>query len=265
MFTGGGSHGAVQAGMLLALEEAGVKPDLLIGTSAGAMNAAFIAGRPYPGAAQELVDVWLSMKRSEIFPANPFRGLAGLLGRRNHTISPGGLRSLLARHINFSRLEEAPVELRCILTELESGRAVEFRSGDTIDVVTASCALPGLYPPVDINGRLYIDGGVSNNAPIKNAIDAGAETIYLLATGHSDPTLHRMSGALHVLLHSMSVMIHERLSGQIEQHDSDVTLCALPVPPAIPTSIMDFSRSADLIERSHLLSRQWLTEHVARN
>jgi NTE family protein len=89
VFSGGGSLGAVQAGMLLALAERGVVPDLLVGSSVGAVNAAWTAGRPGVDGARELTEVWRSVRREEVFPLHPIRGLLGLTARRDHLLDPG--------------------------------------------------------------------------------------------------------------------------------------------------------------------------------
>ena len=259
VFTGGGSHGAIQVGMLLALEEKGIVPDLVIGTSVGAINAAFIAGRPYGGAARELADVWNSLQRSDVFPASPLRGISGVFGRSDHMVNPKPLRRLLDRVITFDRLEDAPIETRCIATDLLSGQPVELTSGSSVDAIVASSALPGLLPPIEIAGRMLIDGGVSNNVPIANAVQAGATTIYVLPAGHACSPSQEIRGALHVLLHSMSVMIHDRLANQVVLHGDSVDLRVFPILCPVTTSIVDFSNSSELIERSYAQSIEWLS------
>ncbi len=262
VFTGGGSHGAIQVGMLLALEEQGISPDLVIGTSVGAINAAFIAGRPYAGAARELADVWVGLQRSDVLPTSPLRGIAGVFGRSNHVVNPRPLRQLLSNTLTFERLEDAPIDTRCIATDLLSGQPVELTSGNAIDAILASSALPGLLPPVEIAGRRLIDGGVSNNTPITNAVHAGATTIYVLSAGHACSPAHEIRGAVHMLLHSMSVMIHDRLASQVVLHDDSVDLRVFPILCPVTTSIVDFSDSASLIERSYAQSIEWLSSEI---
>ncbi len=262
VFTGGGSHGAIQVGMLLALEEHGITPDLVVGTSVGAINAAFIAGRPYAGAAQELADVWTSLRRNDVLPASALRGMAGIFGRSDHLVNPKPLRRLLNQIITFEHLEDAPIEVRCVATDLLSGQPVEITSGNAIDAIMASSALPGLLPPVAISGRLLIDGGVSNNVPVTNAVEAGATTIYVLSTGHACSSSHQIRSAVHVLLHSMSVMIHDRLASQVVLHSDSVDLRVLPILCPVATSIVDFSNCSELIERSYAQSFDWLASGV---
>ena len=106
VLAGGAALGAMQAGMVHALYEHGIAPDLLIGTSAGALNAAFLASRPATVAtAEELAAVWRGLRRSDSLPMRPATLVSGLAGRRDHLIPDQALRRLAARHLQFERLE----------------------------------------------------------------------------------------------------------------------------------------------------------------
>jgi NTE family protein len=184
VLAGGAALGAMQAGMLHALYERGIVPDLLVGTSAGALNAAFAASRPQtPATARELAAVWRGLRRKDIFPVRPATLLSGLAGRRDHLVSGQGLRRLAARHLQITRLEQASVPLHLIACDLLSGQEVRLSGGPAIDAVLAAAAIPGVFPPVRSGGRPLADGGVANNTPISHAIQLGAERIYVLPTG----------------------------------------------------------------------------------
>src|SRR6266699_2153251 len=112
VLAGGAAMGAMQAGMIHALYERGITPDLLIGTSAGALNAAFLASRPATVAtAHELAGLWRGLRRRDILPLRPATLLSGLAGRRDHLIPDQALRRLAARHLQFARLEQASIPL----------------------------------------------------------------------------------------------------------------------------------------------------------
>ncbi len=250
--------------MLKALADKKVVPDLLVGTSVGALNAAFLAGRPSLDAADELADLWRGLQRSDIFPTNPLRGIAGLIGRRDHLVNPKALRKVLAQILLFEELEDALVPFRCVATDLLTGEQVELSHGSAASAVMASAALPGVLPPVEIDGRQLIDGGISNNVPIANAVSAGATTIYVLPAGHACAPARRPKGALHVLLHSMSVIVHDRLAGHVELHEGDVDLRVMPALCPVSVSIADFSQTTELIARSYEQSSEWLESEPAR-
>src|ERR1700730_9618207 len=182
VFAGGGALGAMQAGMLHALYERGIRPDLLVGTSAGALNAAYVASRPQTVAtARELRAVWHGLRRTAACPLRPATLLSGWSGRRDHLVSGHGLRRLITRHLKIARLEEAGIPLHLIAYDLLSGQEVRLAEGPTIEAVLGATAIPGLLPPVCLGHRLLADGGVTNNTPISHAIELGAEGILVLS------------------------------------------------------------------------------------
>jgi NTE family protein len=140
-----------------------------MGTSVGAVNAAWIAGRPDHEGAVRLGEIWLGLRRQNIFPLSPWSSARGLLGRSNHVVSNTSLRVLLERHLPFSRLEEAAVPVHVVTTELKTGRAVLMSNGPAVPALLASTAIPGIFPPVTIGRRDFIDGGVANHTPIAAA------------------------------------------------------------------------------------------------
>jgi NTE family protein len=186
VLSGGASLGAIQAGMVKALYERGVAPDLIVGASVGALNGAFIASRPATAAtADELADVWLGLERSEVFPLNPVMGFVGFFGRRNYLVPDGPLRRVVRRNLSLERLEDARVPLHVIATDVMTGTEVRLSHGDALEAVMASAAIPGVFPPVEWGDRELIDGGVANNAPITHALELGAEEVYVLSTGYA--------------------------------------------------------------------------------
>src|SRR5215469_14013844 len=167
VLAGGAALGAMQAGMVHALYERGIAPDLLIGTSAGALNAAFLASRPATVAtAQELAAVWRGLRRSDILPLRPATLLGCLAGRRVHLIPGRALRRLAVRHLQFDRLEQAAIPLHLVAFDLLAGTEVRLSDGPPIDAVLAATAIPGVLPPVPWRGRLLADGGIADNTPV---------------------------------------------------------------------------------------------------
>src|SRR5215831_3544021 len=183
VLAGGAALGAMQAGMVHALYERGIAPDLLIGTSAGAPNAAFLASRPATVAtAQELAAVWRGLRRSDILPLRPATLLGGLAGRRDHLIPGRALRRLAARHLQVDRLEQAATPLHLAAFDLLAGTEVRLSDGPLADAVLAAAAIPGVLPPVRWRGRLLADGGIADNTPLSHADAPGARRIYVLPT-----------------------------------------------------------------------------------
>jgi NTE family protein len=259
VLSGGGSLGAIQVGMLEALFEREIAPDLIIGTSVGAINGAYIAGRaPTPATTRALGGIWRSLTRGAIFPINPLTGLIGFLGRSSHLVPAGNLRRLIARHAAIARLEDLPIQLHLIATDVLSGQELRVSRGLAVDAVLASAAIPSVFPPVEFEGRLLMDGGVSDNTPVSHAVALGATEIYVLPTGIPCDLTTPPRGALAMLLHALTVLTQQRLHLDIELYRDRARLVVLPPPCPQPVQPIDFSHGAELIEQALQDSRGFL-------
>jgi NTE family protein len=248
VLSGGASLGAVQAGMLRALYERGIRPDVIVGTSAGALNGAFIASRPPAIAtAEELGEIWRELRRGQIFPLNPVVGLLGFLGTRDHLVGECGLRRLIARHIEHELLEELPVALHVVTVDVVTGEEVLLSRGPLADAIAASAAIPAVLPPVAWGERMLMDGGVANNTPISHAVALGARRIYVLPTGHACALSQPPRGALDMALHALSLLTQRRLIEDIERHRDDAELVVLPPPCPLTVTPLDFGHAEELI------------------
>ena len=178
VLSGGASLGAIEVGMLRALYEREIAPDLIVGTSAGALNGAFIASRPHTvETADALADIWRGLRRSQIFPLRPLTGLFGFLGSSDHLVPDTGLRRLIGRYLMHERLEEIPVPLHVVVVDVITGEELRLSSGPLVDAVVASASIPAVLPPVSWGDRKLIDGGVANNTPISHAVELGAKEV----------------------------------------------------------------------------------------
>jgi NTE family protein len=258
VLTGGGSLGAVQVGMLQALAERGTRPDVLIGTSVGALNAAFVAGHGWSAPALgELDRVWRSLRRRDVFPARPQRQLLGALGWRTSLFSNRGLRRLIEKHLRFARLEDAAIPLHVIATNELDGKDVVLSSGDPVEAVLASAAIPALYPPIERDGMVLVDGGIANNAPISHAAALGCDDVVVLPTGYSCSLERPPATPLAHALHALTLLVQQRLVLDVVNYAERLDLCV--VPPLCPLSISpaDFRHSANLIDRARRAAGDW--------
>jgi NTE family protein len=265
VLAGGASLGSIQVGMLRALLEAGVQPDLLVGTSVGALNASVIAGAPSLEGADELAEIWRSIKRSDVFPATPWHGALALAGRRSSLIRPDALRRLLESHVRFERLEQAAVPLYVVAVEVQRGEEIVLSSGPAVDAVLASAAIPGVFPPVHFGEHVLMDGGVANNTPISAAADLGADEIYVLPTGHACALAHPPASALGMALQALSIMMSQRVAVDAERCASSARLHVVPPLCPLDVSPADFSRSAELIARGYESTQAWLGDPERSN
>jgi NTE family protein len=260
VLSGGASLGSIQVGMLQALYERHITPDLVVATSAGALNGAFIAARRQTVAtAVELGEIWIELRRGKVFPLNPLTGLLGFAGAREHLVPDSGLRDLVERHLTADRIEELAIPLHLVATDVRKGEEVRLSSGPLVDSILASAAIPGVLPSVRLRGRDLMDGGVANNTPISHAVDLGAERIYVLPTGMSCELDEPPHGAIGMVLHATNLLVHRRLLEDIERFRYHVELVVLPPPCPIDVQPMDFGQAECLIERALAESRRALS------
>jgi NTE family protein len=184
---GGSTFGAIQAGLATALFESGVAPDMLVGTSVGSLNAAWLAGDPSMHGAEKLREMWQSMRRSDIFPVQITKILAGKFGLSNHLIGNRGLAKWLLRTVPYRQIEQACVPLTVTATDVDTGDAVHFEEGPLLPALVASCSIPGVFPPLRVGDRWLIDGGPAAYMPISRAVEQGADRVYVLPCGGLEP------------------------------------------------------------------------------
>jgi NTE family protein len=258
VLSGGASLGAVQLGMLRALLERGITPDLVVGSSVGALNGGWLAGSPHLEGVEKLEAIWRSIGRSAIFPVRPLSGLLGFLGRRAHLVPPEPLERLLRHHLPYTRLEDARVPLHIVATDVADGVEVLLSSGDAVRAILASAAIPGVFPPVSIGDHQLMDGGVVDNNPISHAVHLGATVVYVLPTGYSCALPEAPRSALGMALHALNLMTVQRLLIDIERYEKEVELHVIPPPCPLSVSPADFSRTVELIAASHTAAEGWL-------
>lgn len=259
VLAGGGSFGAVQAGMLRELVAAGIVPDFVVGSSVGAINGAYFAGSPTAQGVAQLEAIWRGLRRQDVFPFT-LRSLAGLIGRRDFIVDPCGLRRLLEDNLPIAVLEQAKLPLHVVATDLLSGAAARLSSGSAVDAVLASCAIPGAFPPMRIGERHLIDGAVASNTPIRAAMELGASRIIVLPTGFACAMQSPPRGAIATMLHAVTLLVAHQLVTELERYGEQVEI--VTVPPLCPLSVSpyDFSRARELIERAAAQTRRWLRQ-----
>jgi NTE family protein len=261
VLSGGGSLGAVQVGMLQALADRGVEPDLLVGASAGALNAAYVGGHGFTaGTLDDLAAIWRGLRRHDVFPFAPHRHLLALAGARSSLCSPDGLRRLIDAHVAVARLEDAPVPVHVVTTEVVSGREVLLSSGDPAAAVLASASIPAVFPAVEIDGRALFDGGVADNTPISQAVALGADRVVVLPAGVACALPAPPRSALGTAVHAITLLIEQRLAHDVAAYADQVDLVVLPPLCPLAVSAADFGRADELITRARVASHRWLDE-----
>lgn len=257
VLTGGASNGAAQAGMLRATEEAGLEPDMVVGTSVGALNGAVLARRP-AGAVASLIDIWSGLQASDVFTDGFVTKLRNLVRSRRYLYSGRGLRQLVATHLGQATFDDMALPFAVVATDVLGGHEVVMRHGSVAEAVTASAAIPGILPNVVVHGQLLMDGGVVANAPVHAALHLGAASIVLFDAGYA---CHLPEPPRHIaarLLHAMSVMLRGQVARDVDVAAGRVPVVALPPLCPMRISPLDFSHSASLIDEGYETSRRFL-------
>lgn len=261
VLSGGGSLGAVQVGMLQAMGEVGVTPDFLVGTSVGAVNAAWVASH---GMSRESLDdlarVWRGLRRRDIFPLDPQRIAQAAVGRKAALCSADRLGHLVHLHTRGRDLSALPIPVHLLATDLLSGEAVLVSEGAASEAVRASTALPGIFPPVTIGSRHLIDGGVALQSGVVHALGLGATEIYVLPAGVSCALARPPRSALGVAMHCLTLLIAQRVFTEVSLVTQRSGASVHVLPPLCPLGVssMDFSHGAELLSRSYRAATEWL-------
>ena len=262
---GGGMLGAAEVGMARALLEAGVRPDLVCGTSVGAINGAAIAADPTPEGAQRLVEMWEALGRTDTFGGSLVGPLASLVRRRTALHGNGALRRMLHDRLPARTFEELLVPFECVAASVERAREHWFDRGDLIEPVLASCALPGVFPPVQIGDEHFFDGGLVNSIPLDRAVARGADTVWVLHVGRLEEDLAAPRFLWEVAFVAFEISRRHRFFSDLERVSSEVTVHVLPTglpqrPSATWSNLRyrDTSRIAGRAELAYDATREYL-------
>jgi NTE family protein len=260
---GGGVLGAAEVGMLQALFEQGVRPDLIVGTSVGAINGAFVAADPSPGAVDRLRVVWEELASRQIFTGSVLGRLGTLLRTRTHLHPREPLRDLLVAHLPVQTFAELRVPFQCVAANIEHAAERWFTEGSLVDAMLASCAVPGLLPPVELDGEHYLDGGLVHSIPVGRAVALGADTVYVLHVGRVDRPLRPPTRPWEVALVAFEIARRHRFTADLAALPPGVTVHVLPAGDPTPPGAgnlryRSFSGVPARIARAHLAAREYL-------
>lgn len=255
VLSGGGNLGAVQVGMLRALVEFEIVPDVIVGCSVGAINGAAFAAEPSIRGVHRLERIWGRMEDSDpdIMPNRGLLPFAVQMARKGLSVhSQDELRELLSEELVVSDFESLQIPFACVAGDLDTASEYWFDHGDLVPALLASSALPGIFPPVEIDGHRLFDGGVVNEVPVHRAVELGAREIFLLHVGHlDDRAMDEATRPFDVLTHAYWTMRASRLDVELDRLDDSVVLHRLDVGDVPNLRFDDFSKSRALAEEAY--------------
>jgi NTE family protein len=258
VLSGGANQGIAQVGMLRALLERGIVPDVVIGTSAGALNGAAIAGAPTLEKVDHLEKVWVSLDGDDVFPGGTLQRAWNILRRDDHLVPNRGLAHVIERAALHSTFADLLIPLRVITTDLLTGDEIVIVSGALAPALLASAALPGIYPPVQLNGHTLVDGAVVNLVPISHAVAGPIDRIFVLDV--SDPINDRpIRSPLDVLIRAFGISRDLRLELELQWVPKDIELVVLP-PPTDNRDVFDFSGGQQIVDEAYTLASDALDD-----
>jgi NTE family protein len=258
VLSGGGNLGAVQVGMLRALLEHEIYPDLILGCSVGALNGAALADDPSLAGVGRLDDLWRSVDGKDLMPRNWLPNAVALARRGEAIHDSEGLRKMLEAAMGGREFKDLVVRFECVATDVKDVKEVWFNHGPLLDAILASAAMPAVYPSVEINGARYLDGAIVNDVPMSRAVELGASTLYVLQVGSFSRPRAQPRRPLDVAVQAYWIARHHRFKRDLEAMPQEVDLHLLPhgQPPVMRYN--DFTRAAELISAAYQASTDYL-------
>ena len=246
---GGGVLGAAEVGMLRALLERDVVPDLIVGSSVGALNGAILATDPSLATVERMASVWTSLSRRAVFGSTVVGQVATLARHGTHLHDNGRLRALLDESLGGLAFSDLAVRFECVAASIERAAAHWFDSGPVTDAVLASCAVPGLLPPVEVGGEHFLDGGLVSSVPVGRAVAAGAERIFVLHVGRLDRPLVPPVRPWDVALVAFEITRRHRFEEELAARPDGVQVVVLPSGTGAPPLSLRYRSTASVPDR----------------
>jgi len=266
---GGGALGAVEVGMLRALLERDVVPDLVLGTSVGALNGAFVAQEPTLHVVERLTDLWhrVAASEEEVYGDKPLRSVRRAVSSGTHLWSSRPLATRLREELGGVTFADLAVPLQVCAANIERAAEHWFSEGDVVDAVVASAAVPGLLPPAEVDGEHFLDGGIVNSVPVARAHQLGATRVFVLQVGRIDRPLKPPRRPWEVARVSFEIARRHRLHRELEELPEHVEAHVLPAAGTSEAddslrASSDFRKVQEKIERSYDASARYLDEHL---
>lgn len=251
VLSGGGNLGAVQVGMLRALAERDIKPDMVLGCSVGALNGAAYAADPTVAGVARLEALWRELDGDQIMGSSWLPSAVQLARKGESLHGNEGLQATIDRILFTEHFSELRIPFQCVATSIEPVAEHWFTSGPLKRSILASAALPAVFPVVDIDGVPYFDGAVVNDVPVTRAVDLGARTIYVLHVGNLDRPWIEPKRPIDVAVQAYWIARKHRLTRDLEALPRRIDLHMLPRGEPQNPRFDDFTHTEELINQAY--------------
>jgi NTE family protein len=258
VLSGGGNQSVAQVGMLRALLERDIVPDVIVGCSAGAFNGATIAASPSLRGVERLEATWESLRGEEVFPGGRLSRAWNLLTRDDHLFSNQGLRDIFRRGDTAATFEDLVIPLRVVAADLDTGDEVVFACGPLQPALLASAALPGIYPPIRHDGRTLVDGAVVDTVPLWHALAGPIDRVYVMNVA-GDLMDRPLRSPIDVAVRAFAISRKQRFDLELRNVPESVEVVVFPAP-VDDRELFDFSGGRRLMDDAHDLAEQALDE-----
>jgi NTE family protein len=255
---GGGSLGAVQVGMLQALGERHIPPDLVAGTSVGSLNGAVLAMEP-KSAANRLSHLWLRMTRERVFPGGLLAQVRTLQHTRTHLFPSTGLATVITDFLGANlAFGDLALPFAAVTTDIATARPHVLREGPLLPALLASAAIPGIYPPVELGSQRLYDGGLVANVPMRQAVAMGARSLIVLDCNFPG-NIPEVSGSIaEVVFYTVMVTMRSQAVLEAPLVAAELPVVYLHGPEPLRISPLDFRQTGALIETAYEAARAFL-------
>jgi NTE family protein len=254
---GGGSFGSIQVGMLKALVESGIRTDLIVGCSVGALNSAYFASAPDRDGVARLEAIWRSLRRKDVFPTSLSMLWQAFRHREAH-VSTHGLRKLIDTHLPYSQIEDAAVPLHILAADFMTGEPVVLSHGPVTDAILASSAVPAAFAPIKHGTRYLTDGAMAAVTPLRIAADLGAKRIILLPVSVACAMSVPPRGAFAHVSQAITLMMARQVLADCRELATKVEISVLPPLCPLDGSPHSFDQTGELIDRAYRSTSAWI-------
>jgi NTE family protein len=266
VLSGGGNRGALQAGALQALFASGIQPDLIVGTSAGALNGAFIGLFPSQEGADRLADLWRNVRKQDVFPGNLLTMAWRFITGQDSLIDNLALRSFVERQLPPDRTTFGDVAVPLYVTGANINTHTLFLFGEDpkaklVDAVMISSAIPPELPPIEYNGYQYMDGGLVTVVPIEIAMEKGATEIYAINVSYAGEPQSEVHGVWNIAQRAITTLIHQQLVDDLEEAaeaGDALDLHNIPIRAFSNIALTDFDHMPEMVAEGRRAMEEYL-------